>query len=656
MRAPWPANEAERLQTLQRYAILDTAAEREFDDLVRLAAHICETPIAAVTFIDRDRQWLKARLGIETCETPRDLAFCAHTILDPYSMLEVEDTRKDPRFADHPGVTSNPGIRFYLGAPLTTPEQHALGSLCVVDYRPRTLTDSQREALQALSRQAIAQLERRRALNERMHAVNLVDRFFSLSLDMLCVANRESYFVRLNPSFSQILGWTLEELMAKPFFAFVHPDDLEHTHREAARLGEGLQTLDFKNRYRCKDGSYRWFAWRCASAPEDGLIFASARDITDQVYVEDEIKRSEERFRMMVEAAPHAMVMMADDGRITLINNEAENLFGYPRRELLGKSIYKLIPKRAGASHLVLGETSLSEAVTRSMAAGGHLVGRRKDGGEIYIEVGLSPLWTAEGEFLLASIVNVSERIRAERFKSEFISVVSHELRTPLTSIRGSLGLVNSGVAGELPAKAKQLIDVAWRNTDRLADLINDILDIEKIESGHVRLDLETQQLGPLVQQAIEANTGYAQNLDVRLILEENVPDLFVSVDTHRLLQVFANLLSNAAKFSPRGCEVHVGITRTAKSCRIAVRDQGPGVPTEFQPRVFQKFSQADCSDRRQKGGTGLGLAISKALVEGMNGNIGFESVPGRGATFYIDLPLTSAPTTHEPQEHSQIA
>src|SRR4051812_8920429 len=161
---------------------------------------------------------------------------------------------------------------------------------------------------------------------------------------------------------------------------------------------------------------------------------------------------------MMVEAAPHAMVMMTEDGHITLINSEAENLFGYPRRELLGKSVHKLIPKRAGASQLMLGDVSISETVTRSMKAGGHLVGRRKDGAEVHIEVGLSPLWTAEGEFLLASIVNVSERIRAERFKPEFISVVSHELRTPLPSVRGPPGLMNNGVAGELPPKAKQLI------------------------------------------------------------------------------------------------------------------------------------------------------------------------------------------------------
>src|SRR3954451_1595776 len=154
MRAPLPTNEAERLQTLQRYAILDTAAEREFDDLVRLAAHICETPIAAVTFIDRDRQWLKARLGLDVTETSRDVAFCAHTILDPHSLLEIEDTLNDPRFADHPGVKGNPDIRFYLGAPLVTAEQHALGALCVVDYRPRKLTEAQRAALLALSRQA----------------------------------------------------------------------------------------------------------------------------------------------------------------------------------------------------------------------------------------------------------------------------------------------------------------------------------------------------------------------------------------------------------------------------------------------------------------------------------------------------------------------
>jgi signal transduction histidine kinase len=240
---------------------------------------------------------------------------------------------------------------------------------------------------------------------------------------------------------------------------------------------------------------------------------------------------------------------------------------------------------------------------------------------------------------------DISDAKRADRLKREFVSVVSHELRTPLTSIRGSIGLVAAGTAGELPAKAKQLLDIAYRNTDRLAALINDILDIEKIEAGKTLLELRPTLLAPVLEQAIEANVGYAANYEVRLHLHQPAPHALVQVDAHRLLQVLANLLSNAAKFSPRGAVVDVTATVIEHRVRVCVRDDGPGIPLEFRSHIFQKFSQADGSDTRNQSGTGLGLAISKALIERMHGTIGFESEPGCGALFFFELPLIDSGT-----------
>lgn len=235
---------------------------------------------------------------------------------------------------------------------------------------------------------------------------------------------------------------------------------------------------------------------------------------------------------------------------------------------------------------------------------------------------------------------DLTESRKIERLKSEFVATVSHELRTPLTSIRGTLGLIAGGVVGELPTKASELIAIAYKNSERLSLLINDILDMEKIESGRMKFDLVRQPLLPLIEQAIEANSGYAHTYGVVLMLTQALPGIEVAVDALRLLQVLANLLSNAAKFSPAAAQVDVVMLLPRQGwARIEVRDRGLGIAQEFQHRIFQKFSQADASDARVKGGTGLGLSISKALIEGMGGQIGFETQPGAGTVFFFELP-----------------
>lgn len=251
---------------------------------------------------------------------------------------------------------------------------------------------------------------------------------------------------------------------------------------------------------------------------------------------------------------------------------------------------------------------------------------------------------------VLAIVRDISERKKVERLKNEFVSTVSHELRTPLTSIRGSLGLIIGGIAGELPTEAQELVDIAYKNTERLILLINDILDIEKIESGKMSFALRPIELMPLVEQAIAANQAYAEQFNVNLKLTATLLDVEVNVDSQRLIQVLTNLLSNAAKFSPPGGTVEVSITQRNHLVRISVKDRGAGIPEAFRDRLFQKFAQADSSDARQKGGTGLGLSIAKAIIERLNGQIGYESETNVGTTFYCDLPLWSLPACEPPE------
>jgi signal transduction histidine kinase len=235
---------------------------------------------------------------------------------------------------------------------------------------------------------------------------------------------------------------------------------------------------------------------------------------------------------------------------------------------------------------------------------------------------------------------DITELKRVDRMKSEFVSIVSHELRTPLTSIRAALGLIASGGGGAVTSKAQNLLQLAGRNAERLNFLIEDILDIDKIESGKLRFELAPQPLLPIIEHAMSVNAVYASTHRVELRLAPCNDEAIVAVDSNRLLQVMTNLLSNAVKFSKPDTHVDLAVFVDATHARIEVRDHGSGIAPEFQAKVFTKFSQSDSSDARSKGGSGLGLAISKALIERMNGRISFRTELDAGTSFFIDLPL----------------
>jgi signal transduction histidine kinase len=252
-------------------------------------------------------------------------------------------------------------------------------------------------------------------------------------------------------------------------------------------------------------------------------------------------------------------------------------------------------------------------------------------------------------DYLLKDLASVSALSRAmrhaiqrkqiENMKSEFISLISHELRTPLTSIHGSLGLLNGSVAGELPEKAAGLIRVAYRNSERLISLINDVLDIEKVDSGQMHYDPRSEAVSSLVSQAIDSNLHYALKLGVFLNFKAPDSEIHIHVDANRVTQILANFISNAIKYSPAGAQIDLTAYVDDGWVYIKVKDTGSGISTEFKDRIFKKFSQADSALTRQKGGAGLGLYISKQMAEQMGGAVGFDSEPGQGSTFWVKFP-----------------
>ncbi|MEH6566745.1 MAG: CHASE domain-containing protein [Halopseudomonas sp.] len=264
-----------------------------------------------------------------------------------------------------------------------------------------------------------------------------------------------------------------------------------------------------------------------------------------------------------------------------------------------------------------------------------------KEGAEIPLLLRGAIQRDAQGKAVRASgtMLDLTEQKRVEAMKSEFVSTVSHELRTPLTSISGALGIVNSGSLGAVPENMQKLLEIAHSNSLRLNHLINDLLDMEKLAAGKMAFDMRIQRIDTLTDDAIAANQAYADKHQVSLQREPG-DEYWAEVDGIRLHQVLSNFLSNAVKFSPPDSVVRVVLERRDALLRISVIDHGDGIPEAFQPQIFSKFAQADSADNRQKPGTGLGLAISRDLIERMGGEVGFESIPRQGATFWLELPL----------------
>lgn len=365
-----------------------------------------------------------------------------------------------------------------------------------------------------------------------------------------------------------------------------------------------------------------------------------------------ELKRADEQFRMAMEAAPTGMLLMDPSGAVVLVNAQIERLFGYSRQELLGRSIEMLVPERYRAAHPESRRDFFDAPGARTMGAGRDLYGLRKNGSEVPIEIGLNPIRTSGGEYVLSSIIDLTQRREIDRMRSEFVSTVSHELRTPLTSISGALGLLNSGTMGVLPEKALGMIRIAYKNSERLARIVNDILDIGRLEAGKVVLRMLRVRLEPLLRQAAEANSAYADRFGVRIVFDAAHADRQVTVDPDRFLQVLANLLSNAAKFSPAGADVLLRVRSGGATVRVEVEDSGPGIPEAFKQSLFENFAQADASASRRFDGAGLGLSIARKLTEAMGGTLGFHDAPEQGSVFFVELPLPDD-SRSEPDDES---
>jgi PAS domain S-box-containing protein len=505
-----PDNEIARLAELYDYELLDTASEQLFDDLASSAAAICGTEYAAISLIDRDRQWFKARHGFELAQTSRDESICGHAILNS-DFFEVTDTARDQRFAGNP-LLEDLGVRFYGGTPLLGEKGNALGMLCVLDSQPHHLTDSQQKSLSQLGRVAMVLFEAHRKRRRTEWLGGLVDQ---LDDEVFVFDLATGHFLHANACALRSLG--------------LAPDE-----RPSLELHDVTPTLS------------------------------------------------------AVEFEAHMALLTAGASRV----------------------VYETVRERLPAS-------------------------------PIPVEVTWQRMRTNGRDVVVAFVRDITERQRLDKAKSEFIAVVSHELRTPLTALYGAIKLVNGGACGELSGPAQTMLNLASRNADSLLCIVNDILDLEKCVAGLMTFDMAAITIPPVLHNLAKAQQAVAEASGVRLQIE--APEFLQALaDARRLEQVLANLLSNALKFAPRGSTVHLHAHSSGGYVEVSVIDEGAGVPIEFQDQVFERFAQANMASTRPMGGSGLGLSIVKAMVEEMNGQVGFESVPGR-TRFWVRL--TEAPS-----------
>lgn len=681
--AAW--NEAERLAALDEYAILDTDREKGFDDVASLAADILNAPIAVVNLIAADRQWFKAEVGIGADSLPLDVSICRHAILQP-GVFVVEDLSKDSRFEANPLVHVAGGLRFYAGALLETPEGLPLGTVCVLDTtaRPNGLSAREERALKVLAAQTMAQLELRKSLaaqtliaqkhresEEALRSLNLDlerqvvertearGRSWAVSPDLIGALNSSGLFETSNPAWLKILGWQEDEVRRTPIWELIHPDDLERSRKDFELAQIGRPSLQFQNRYRCKDGSYRWISW--IGVPANDLVYCTGRDITIQrAQTAALAERTAElrRFHEIVEATASPICAFDAEYRLVAFNRAHNDAFrrvnGFDTK--LGDVFPDLfIPEQRPVMRALMSRALAGEVFTVTEEFG------RPELGQPIWEISYTPLRNEAGEIIGAFhlATDISDRLRAEsdlvttqealrqsrkmEAMGQLTGGVAHDFNNLLTPIVGALDLLQRrGIGGE---REQRLISGAVQSAERAKVLVQRLLAFARRQPLKA-VAVDVCQLVTDMAGLVSSTTG--PQIKVTVEIPADLPPAIA--DANQLEMALLNLCVNARDAMPEGGTLLIAAAvenvsseqdadlQQGAYIKLSVTDTGVGMDDETVARAAEPFFSTKGIGK----GTGLGLSMAHGLASQLGGALRIISRVGFGTTIQLWLPQSS--------------
>lgn len=477
-----------------------------------------------------------------------------------------------------------------------------------------------------------------RVFKEMANALNAAARkeraFVENAADVIFSLDRDGNFTKLSPAAKPMFGFEPAELVGKNCLEIVLKSDAESTVNALKDIREGNKSSEFESRITRADGSDINILWSVQWSDPDDSFFCVAHDITERKAAEQVVKEAEARLRQILESLPVGLMMIDLDGKIVLSNRTFEEVFEYKMADIEGKTIDSILTDSRAR------KVNLAYITENALGRAHECLVEKLDGAEVPVEISFREIETLDGKRLIGLVLDITDRHEVELMKAQFVQMVSHDLRTPLTSVQSYLDLLGRGVYGNLSDAGTQKLALLNKSVDRLVNMIRDLLDIERWEAGHLKIAIGETTLQSIIEQSLEAVNSHKEVKKVTI----NTPaeDMQLRGDAERLVQVVINLLHNAIKFSPDKGTIDLTAKKENGFVEIEIKDEGPGIPTELQKTVFERFKQVSETDATVKKGTGLGLAICKAIVEAHGGTIGVTSEGGKGSTFWFKLPAES--------------
>jgi len=630
-------NEQARLAALRRYAVMDTPPEEAFDRLVQMASRTLGAPAALMTLLDADRQWFKASVGWDAEETPREFAFCGHNLMDT-DVLVVPDLTADARFADNPYVAGDPGLRFYAGAPLCTPDGFILGSICVLDTAPRTLTSADVETLQDLAALAVEELERRTVHSYRQGLLeSITDAFVAVDTNWRCLY--------VNARAEKLLQRDRGALLGRSLWDEFAPETVPKHYRLLHEAAATQEPVRYEAYVAPLD---RWM--NVGAYPFDRGLSIYFADITERKAVEKALRQREDDLREAHRVARLGSWTWDLQADVTTWSVVKYDIFGLPpEKEVTYETFISRVHPEDQANVRTFGAEIRGPEGPDSGEIDYRII--RPDGEVCFIRerselirapdgtplrmVGTAQDVTAETQRTAELIQAKEEADQMNRLKSRFLANMSHEIRTPLTSIIGFAEILKEM---ELEGPVAECADTIYRSSDRLFTTLTSVLDLSQLEAGTLTLHPEELVVQDLVTDVVSTHDRYAAQQGIALACTVPPFDVEAKVDRTACIRVLSNIIGNAVKFTPEG-SVDVRLTAAADTFTCKISDTGIGIAESFLPSLFDPFKQESNGDTRLYEGSGLGLAITKDLVGLMGGTIDVETQKGEGTTFTVRLP-----------------